>query len=63
MSLVRFGNSNKRALRDALLGAVAIVALAGAAFENGAFSSIALADTKPPAAGPASFADVVDRVN
>ena len=63
MSLVPFGNANKRPLRDALLGAVAIVALAGAALENGAFSSTAaLADTKQPSAGPASFADVVDRV-
>jgi serine protease Do len=63
MSLVPFGNFKKRAFRDALLGAVAVVALAGVALESGAFSSIAaLAETKPPSAGPASFADVVDRV-
>ena len=63
MSLVPFGNSSNRPLRDALLGAVAIVALAGAALENGSFlSTAALADTKPPSAGPASFADVVDKV-
>jgi serine protease Do len=63
MSLVPLGNSNKRVFRGALLGAVAVVALAGAAVENGAFSSTAaLAETKQPAAGPASFADIVDRV-
>ena len=49
-------------LRAALLGAVALVALGGAAFETSTVPVSAAATTEQPAAGPASFADVVDRV-
>jgi serine protease Do len=50
-------------LRAALLGAVAAVAIGAAVVETGAFApSFAVADTQQPSAGPASFADVVDRV-
>jgi serine protease Do len=50
-------------LRAALLGAVAAVAIGAAVVETGAFApNIAVADTQQPSAGPASFADVVDRV-
>jgi serine protease Do len=50
-------------LRAALLGAVAAVALGAAVVESGAFApTFAVADTQQPSAGPASFADVVDRV-
>jgi serine protease Do len=46
-----------------MLGAAAVAALGGVAIENGAFStSAAIAATAPPSGGPASFADVVDRV-
>jgi serine protease Do len=63
MSVVPFPTLGKRTLRGALLGAVAVAALGGVALENGAFSpSAAVAATTPPSAGPASFADVVDRV-
>ncbi len=54
---------SRRSLRAALLGAVAVFALGAAAFENGAFSpGYAVAATTQTSAGPASFADVVDRV-
>jgi serine protease Do len=50
-------------LRGALLGAVAIVAIGGVALESvPQFSHSALAATSVAPAGPASFADVVDRV-
>ena len=63
MSLVPFGNPRNRPLRGVLLSAVALAAIAGATLENVALSSsAALADTRQPSAGPASFADVVDKV-
>ena len=46
-------------LRAALLGAVALAALGGVAFET---STIPVSAAATQAAGPASFADVVDRV-
>ena len=49
-------------LRAALLGAVALAALGGVAFETSTVPVSAAATTAQPAAGPASFADVVDRV-
>jgi serine protease Do len=50
-------------LRAALLGAVAAVAIGAAVVGTGAFApSFAVADTQQTSAGPASFADVVDRV-
>jgi serine protease Do len=49
-------------LRAALLGAVALAALGGVAYENSVIPVSAAATTAQPAAGPASFADVVDRV-
>ena len=49
-------------LRAALLGAVALAALGGAAFETGISPVPAVAATAQPAGGPASFADIVDRV-
>jgi serine protease Do len=49
-------------LRAALLGAVALAALGGAAFETTLVPVSAAATTAQAAAGPASFADVVDRV-
>jgi serine protease Do len=55
--------SHRRPLRAALLGAVALAALGAVALDNGAFApSFALAASTPASAGPASFADVVDRV-
>ncbi len=63
MSLAPIPQSPRRSLRAALLGAVALVALGAAAIENGALSpSHALAATTQTSSGPASFADVVDRV-
>ena len=54
---------SRRSLRAALLGAVAIVALGAAATESGLVASRpALAAAAQTSAGPASFADVVDRV-
>ena len=52
----------RHSLRAALLGAVALAALGGVAFETSAVPVSAAATTAQPAAGPASFADVVDRV-
>ena len=49
-------------LRAALLGAVALAALGGVAFETSTVPVSAAATAAQPAAGPASFADVVDRV-
>ncbi len=63
MSLAPIPQSPRRSLRAALLGAVALVALGAAALENGALSPVAaVAATTQTSAGPASFADVVDRV-
>jgi serine protease Do len=63
MSLSNFAGNRPRTLRAALLGAVAIVAVGGAALETvPQFSNIAVAATGPASAGPASFADVVDHV-
>ena len=53
----------RRKLRAALLGAVAAVAIGAAVIETGAYApNSAVADTQQTQAGPASFADVVDRV-
>jgi serine protease Do len=53
----------RRTLRAALLGAVAVVAISAVAVENGVLTpSFATAADSQPSAGPASFADVVDRV-
>jgi serine protease Do len=49
-------------LRAALLGAVALAALGGVAFETSTIPVSAAATTAQAPAGPASFADVVDRV-
>ena len=49
-------------LRAALLGAVALAALGGVAFETSVVPVSAAATTAQVPAGPASFADVVDRV-
>src|SRR6202011_1761660 len=63
MSLTNFAGNRPRALRAALLGAVAIVAVGGAALETlPQFSNAAAAATGPASSGPASFADVVDHV-
>ena len=63
MSVVRFPTLGKRTLRGALLGAAAVAAVGSVAFEKGAFSASAeIAAATQPSAGPASFADVVDRV-
>jgi serine protease Do len=52
-----------RRVRQALLGAVALGVLGGAIVTHDGFeASRALADTAQTQAGPASFADVVDRV-
>ena len=51
-----------RSLRGALLGAVALAALGGVAFEGAFAPNHALAAATQSAAGPASFADIVDRV-
>ena len=56
-------NARPRSLRAALLGAVAIVAVGGVALESvPQFSHAAMAASSVSPAGPASFADVVDRV-
>ncbi len=49
-------------LRAALLGAVALTALGGVAFETSVAPVSAEATSTQAPAGPASFADVVDRV-
>ena len=49
-------------LRAALLGAVALAALGGVAFETSVAPVDAAATSAQAPAGPASFADVVDRV-
>src|ERR1700733_364259 len=63
MSVVPFPTLGKRTLRGALLGAAAVTAVGGVAIGNRAFSaSAAIVGVTQPSAGPASFADVVDRV-
>ncbi|MGA2485074.1 MAG: Do family serine endopeptidase [Roseiarcus sp.] len=63
MSLAPSPLRPRRQLRAALLGAVAAVAIGAAVVETGALApGYAVADTQQPSAGPASFADVVDRV-
>ena len=63
MSLSPIPQPDRRPLRAALLGAVALAALGAVALDNGAFApSFALAAATQSSAGPASFADVVDRV-
>jgi len=53
----------RRKLRAALLGAVAAVAVGAAVVNTGLYApSSAVADTQQTSAGPASFADIVDRV-
>jgi serine protease Do len=58
MSFVRRSYS----FRAALLGAVALAALGGAAFETSLVPVSAASTTAQPAPGPGSFADIVDRV-
>jgi serine protease Do len=63
MSLPNPASFRPRSLRGALLGAVAIAAIGGVALESvPQFSHAAIAATSVAPAGPASFADVVDRV-
>ena len=63
MSLAPSPLRPRRKLRAALLGAVAAVAIGAAVVETCALApGYAVADTQQPSAGPASFADVVDRV-
>jgi len=63
MSVIPFPSKTRRTLRQALLGAVAIAALGGVALDHGAFApGAAHAAASQPSAGPASFADIVDRV-
>src|SRR5580700_11194072 len=63
MSLPNPASFRPRSLRGALLGAVAIAAIGGVAVESvPQFSHAAIAATSVAPAGPASFADVVDRV-
>jgi len=63
MSLILFPSLGKRTLRQALLGAAAVAAIGGVALDNGAFTpSAAIAASTQTSAGPASFADIVDRV-
>ena len=63
MSSTALTRPPRRSLRAALLGAVAVFALGAAALEYGALSpGYAIAATTQTSPGPASFADVVDRV-
>ncbi len=63
MTLVPAPHKQRRSLRAALLGAVAVIGLSAIAVENGVLTStFAVAADSQPSAGPASFADVVDRV-
>ncbi len=63
MSFPNSANPRPRNLRAVLLGAVAIVAVGGVALEAvPQFTNVAIAATGVSPAGPASFADVVDRV-
>jgi serine protease Do len=55
-------NRPSHSLRAALLGAVALAALGGVAFETSVAPVSAEATSAQAPAGPASFADVVDRV-
>jgi len=55
--------ARQRTLKSALLGAVAVAALGAAALEATPFApSAAIAAATQPSAGPASFADIVDKV-
>jgi serine protease Do len=63
MSFPNSASGRPRSLRAALLGAVALIAIGGAALETVPMAShAAVAATSASPAGPASFADVVDRV-
>ncbi len=63
MSFAPLQNLRRSSLRRALLAAVAVSALGAAAVNQGAFApSHAAAATAQTSAGPASFADIVDRV-
>ena len=63
MTLAPLPQNRGRTLRAALLGAVAVIAISAVAVENGVLSStFAVAADTQTSAGPASFADVVDRV-
>ena len=63
MSVHSFPSLGKRTLRQALMGAAALAVVGGVAVEQGVFApSAAIAASAQPSAGPASFADVVDRV-
>ena len=63
MSFPGSADFRPRSLRGGLLGAVAILAIGGVALESvPQFSAAAIAATSVSPAGPASFADVVDRV-
>jgi serine protease Do len=62
MSFPGSADFRPRSLRGALLGAVAIVAIGGVALESAPQISHAAAAASVAPAGPASFADVVDRV-
>ena len=63
MSFRESAPAASKSFRSALLGAVALLALGGAALESATiFPTQAIAAATSPSAGPASFADVVDRV-
>jgi serine protease Do len=63
MTLAPLPHNRRRTLRAALLGAVAAITLSAVAIENGVLTStFAVAADTQTSAGPASFADVVDRV-
>ncbi len=61
MTVVEFPALGKRTLRQALLGAAALATVGGLAFEGAAFTPSA-AIAAQSSVGPASFADIVDRV-
>ncbi len=62
MSSALIPQSPRRSARAALLGAVALLALGAVAFENGALTPGNAVAATQTSSGPASFADVVDRV-
>ena len=61
MTVVEFPALGKRTLRQALLGAAALAAVGGLALE-GVVITPSVAVAAQTSAGPASFADIVDRV-